>query len=159
MGTWGAGVYQNDHALDLVGSQIDDLIEELTELFAKEELAFDDIEGPLIYVHLLAQLAAETDVDVSRTLAISWKARYLAAFTTTIEGDAAYIAERKKVIAKTFDRLIAKLEDEAPAAKKPVAKQAVKKPAAKKPAAKKPAAKKAVAKQPAKKKPSKRAPR
>ncbi len=144
MGTWGPGLYQNDHALDLVSSEIADLLDKLNSLFAIEELAFDDIEGPLIYVHLLAQLAAETDVRLDRALTVSWKARYLAAFTSTIEGDAAYITERKKVIAKTFDRLIAKLADDEPAAKKP------KKPAkaAKKPAAKKPIAK--AAKRPAK---------
>ena len=123
MGAWGPGVFQNDHALDLLSLEVAHLVSELETVLAIEDLAFDDLEGPLIYVHLLARIAEEADCGLSPAVVSRWRTTYLAAFDGTIGGKSAYITQRRALIAHTFDRLLPK-----PAAKKPVAK----KPAAKK---------------------------
>lgn len=59
MGTWGPGVYQNDYALDLLSGEVMNLIDELEKTHAIEPLSYDDLEGPLVYVHLLSLIAQE----------------------------------------------------------------------------------------------------
>jgi hypothetical protein len=76
MGTWGPGLYQNDHTLDLLSEEVDHLVTRMEEIFALDEdplrirhgvtLAFDDIEGPLLYVHMLSLLAQETHIENRR---------------------------------------------------------------------------------------------
>src|SRR5262249_39300306 len=121
----GPGVYQNDHALDLVGAEIDHLVARMEEIFALDQdpfriqhgvkLAFDDIEGPLLYVHMLASLAQEIHVQhkrLNRVIAERWKEKYLDAFNFTLPSDvkgSEYVIQRNEVITREFDALIAGL--------------------------------------------------
>ncbi len=130
MGTWDAGVYQNDHALDLLSIEVASLVESIEETLAIEDLAFDDIEGPLIYVHLLGRIANEASVDISRSQVAGWKATYLTAFDDTIGDRTAYVKKRRAVIVKTFDALTKRLDDDDDDDDEPpVAKKKRKKPA------------------------------
>jgi hypothetical protein len=122
-------VYQNDHALDLLGIEIDNLTEAIEAVLETADLAFDDLEGPLIYVHLLARIGEEAELGIERDVVTAWRTKYLTAFDETIGPMRDYVRKRREVIIQTFDRLLPKPE------KKP-AKKPVKKPA-KKPAAKK----------------------
>lgn len=109
MGTWGPGVYQNDHALDLLSDEVMHLIDELEKTLAVEPLSYDDLEGPLIYVHLLSLIAHERpELDrLNRAIVEGWKQRHLDSFDT----DPDYLAERREVIVREFDTLIARLSE------------------------------------------------
>ena len=130
MGTWGPGVFQNDHARDLCSIEAAQLGEKLEKVLAIPKAAFDDIEGPLIYVHLLARLAEEYEVsEIERATGEAWKKKYLDIFNSTI-GDAKeeYLAKRREVIAREFDALIAKLPEPEEAPKPPPKKRTKKAP-------------------------------
>jgi hypothetical protein len=118
MGAWNVGVYDNDHALDLLSIEVGSLVESLEEVLAIENLAFDDLEGPLIYVDLLGMIAKVATVDLARSRVTAWKATYLAAFDDTIGEVTAYVKKRRRVIVKTFDALASCLEDDKPPPKK-----------------------------------------
>jgi hypothetical protein len=110
MGTWGTGVFENDHALDLFGIEVDRLAEELEKVLKLEPLAFDDLEGPLLYVHLLGKLAKEHELGtVTRERVARWKTTYLRAFDATVRGKPSYIAGRRRVIVRAFTALSARL--------------------------------------------------
>jgi len=125
MGTWGPGVYQNDHALDLLWGEVDHLVEQMEKVFALDNdpirsehgagLAFDDIEGPLLYIHILALLAREAHIQHKRldwAAAERWKKKYLDAFNSTFPDEAKgseYFLQRKDAITQEFDALIAGL--------------------------------------------------
>jgi hypothetical protein len=49
MGSWGPGVFENDHALDLFSIEVDELSEKLEAVLDLRPVAWDDIEGPLLY--------------------------------------------------------------------------------------------------------------
>jgi hypothetical protein len=110
MGTWGPGVFENDHALDLFSLEVARLVKEVETVLAIERLAFDDLEGPLLYVHLLALLAREHEVTgLDRTTVERWKRTYVEAFDSTIGADTDYVAKRRKVITRAFDTLARRL--------------------------------------------------
>lgn len=139
MGTWGAEVFQNDHAADLFSTQVGRLAEEIEFVLALDPVAFDDLEGPLIYVHILGLLANASEIqEIRRAKVEAWKERYLEIFTSTYPpGYEAYVTARQAVIRREFDTLIARLpEIEESATPAPAAKRATKaaKPKAKKPA-------------------------
>ncbi|MEZ4543202.1 MAG: DUF4259 domain-containing protein [Cyanobacteriota/Melainabacteria group bacterium] len=49
MGTWGAGVFENDDALDFVADMMDDLFKTIETFFAGEEPSFiEEGEGEII---------------------------------------------------------------------------------------------------------------
>jgi hypothetical protein len=125
MGAWGPGIFENDHALDLLGIEIDNLTQSIEAVLETEGLAFDDLEGPLIYVHLLARIGEESELGIERDVITGWRTKYLTAFDSTIEGKPDYIKKRREIIIRTFDRLLPK------PAKKP-AKQPVRKATPKK---------------------------
>jgi hypothetical protein len=111
MGTWGPGVLQNDHAMDLCSLEVAHLVEELEKVLAIEGAAFDDIEGPLIYAHLLARIGEEFELNqLDRATAEGWKAKYLHIFESTIQGGRGdYVQRRVAVITATFDALIVRI--------------------------------------------------
>ena len=125
MGTWGPGLYQNDHTLDLLSEEVDQLVTRMEEIFALDQdplrirhgvtLAFDDIEGPLLYIHMLSLLAQETHIESRRlnsATAKAWKQRYLDAFNSSLDDSvkgSEYVVERNDVINREFDALIAGL--------------------------------------------------
>ena len=146
MGTWGFGVFQNDHAQDLLFGEALRWVEQLRYWLDLEQdkegysLTWDDVEGALIYVHLLAAVGSELpglealtrksaedtgkrpyeDLS-SREIAEGWKATYLRAFGTleAEKHDAEYYKSRLALIVSLFDTLIsnASADDAVPKAK------------------------------------------
>ena len=117
MGTGGAGVFENDHALDLLSGEVHRLVDMVEAVLALPRVAFDDIEGPLLYVHMLARLAEEREIEWSgpgfdRGVVDKWKERYLHIFNSTIGTEYPdYVARRREVIAREFDALAARLPE------------------------------------------------
>ncbi len=115
MGSWGSGVYQNDHAMDLYSLEIEHLAKQLEEILELEPVAWDDIEGPLLYVHLLSVLHRDQAFEwFSRSRVIGWKEKYLSIFDGTMERP---WPERRAVIERVFDDLIAALPPDEPTKK------------------------------------------
>ena len=114
MGTSGAGVFENDHALDLLSGEVHRLVEKVEAVLALPQAAFDDIEGPLVYAHMLARLAEEREIEWSgpgfdRGVVETWKATYLHIFNSTVGTEYPdYVARRREVIAREFDALAAR---------------------------------------------------
>jgi hypothetical protein len=111
MGSWGPGVLENDHAQGLLSIETDRWATELNEALDRKDALWDDIEGPLVYVQLLAFAGRESgDLSIvdrkkpisSRDIATAWKARYIELYAEGIEVEA-----RRKVIEEQFDALIA----------------------------------------------------
>ena len=133
MGSWGDGVFENDHALDLYVGAIHDLIKKLEDVLNIHDASWDDIEGPLIYVRLLAVLHREKAFGwIARARAEGWKQLYLDIYDCTI--DDVPEGPRRDVIVSTFDQLIVQLpqisDAEAVASKKPVRKRTAQTPSA-----------------------------
>ena len=111
MGSWGPGVAENDYAQGLLSIETNRWASELRSVLDDKNTVWDDIEGHLIYVHLLAFAGHESgDLSIvdkkkpvsSQDTATAWKARYLEIYAGGVEEKA-----RRKVIEKTFDALIA----------------------------------------------------
>ncbi len=113
MGTWGPGVFENDHAQDLCSGEEVRLVKEVEAVLALEPVAFDDIEGPLLYVHLLSRLREECNLTrIDRGVVEKWKEKYLQIFdSTTGPGSGDYVARRREVIVREFDSLAARLPE------------------------------------------------
>lgn len=139
MGSWGTGVYQNDHAKDLLSIEVDDLVESITDVLDGEDADWTDIEGPLIYVHLLGLLAAHTTLGLEAGEVEKWKKRYLEIYDESLaeaEDEAAgEIKSRRGVIVATFDELRSRLSLAASSSKASKAKPSRGKPTPRKPAA------------------------
>jgi hypothetical protein len=111
MGTWGPGVYQNDHALDLLSSVYGDLQRELEAAMNQPSADWSDIEGPLVYVHVMALMAKDYTTNMLKpSMVEEWKARYLKIYDESLGDDAD--KRRRAIIAKTFDKLLAGLQKE-----------------------------------------------
>ena len=112
MGTWAAGNFDSDGALDYVGSVIDRLVARINETFADEDMARLDEDGEAVIVpsvEIICLLHENCKAAQPRpSIVSSWKTRYLAIFDEQIgELDPAegYAAERRGVIDTTFTRL------------------------------------------------------
>lgn len=121
MGAWGPGVFENDHAMDLLSIETARWATTLRETLDSPDCAWDDIQGQLIYVRLLAVAAEESGsfgmlVDrskpsgSSRDVATRWKARFL-----DLEREIPTNPARHAAVEAVFDRLIAAAaNDDAP---------------------------------------------
>jgi hypothetical protein len=112
MGSWGPGVYENDHALDLSSIEVKRLAAQIEEVLASDPIAFDDIEGPLLYVHMLSLLAQEHELPgLKRSTVEAWKKKYLDVFNATIDApEVGYVIQRRDVITREFDSLAGRLK-------------------------------------------------
>ncbi|EJO68511.1 hypothetical protein [Leptospira kirschneri] len=112
MGTWGPEVYENDQALDLYYEEIKRLVDEVEKVLAAEPVAFDDLEGPLLYIHMLLLLVQDHELPgLDRTTVDTWKKKYLHIFDSTIGSpEEDYVTKRREVIHREFDSLSAKLQ-------------------------------------------------
>jgi hypothetical protein len=112
MGTWGAGNFDSDYALDFLDSEVQRQLDTIERIFADDELfqLDEDAEAvllPSVFIlcllceHCHAHLPASHDVA-------QWKACYLAMYDrqiTAMEAAPGFQDERRFVIAATFDRL------------------------------------------------------
>lgn len=112
MGTWGSGNFENDGALDYVGSIIDELSARIETCLADEESVALDEEGEAVVVpsvQIIALLcehckAAPPEADV----VARWKEEYLAVFDEQIDHldpVVGFKERRREVILATFDHL------------------------------------------------------
>lgn len=113
MGTWSCGNYDNDGALDYVGSIIDKLVARIEETLADETLAEVDEDGERILmpsVDMISILCERSRCATPKPETIeSWQKRYLEVFDAGIEGlqpTEGYVAARRAVIAQTFEKLL-----------------------------------------------------
>jgi hypothetical protein len=114
MGTWGAGNFDSDYALDFLDAEVRRHVEAIEGIFADDELfqLDEDAEAVLIpNVFILGLLCEHCRAHLPATIDVgSWKARYLAMFDREIDGlepAPGFKDERRFVIAATFDRLAA----------------------------------------------------
>src|SRR5690348_11151133 len=107
MGTWGAGNFQNDGALDYLGEVIGHLAENVEELLGADLGTGERTLMPS--VAMIATLCEHHNgvppklADVER-----WKQSYLATYDAEIDGYAPqgdFKAERRAAIAATFEAL------------------------------------------------------
>jgi hypothetical protein len=113
MGTWNAGNFDNDSALDYVGDLIDQLTNTINSCFEDDNADLDEGgEGELMpsvfIIDLLSQHcgAAPPKPDVIE----SWCDRYVKIYDEQIDGlepDPEFKVNRRKVVADTFSSLIA----------------------------------------------------
>ena len=107
MGSWGNGVLDNDHARDLLGIVEQQLIDAYIKALAQPALAWDDLEGPLAYVHLLGLIARESSLaGLDRATVESWRGRTLEAFDA-YRGSTA----KRLVVEETFETLLSWLPE------------------------------------------------
>ncbi len=114
MGTWDAGTFDSDAALDYVGDMIDQLTETVNSCFDNDNADLDEGgEGKLMpsvsIIGLLSQHcgAAPPKADVVE----SWRDRYLAIYDEQIDDldpDPEYKINRRKIIADSFSDLLAR---------------------------------------------------
>jgi hypothetical protein len=110
-----SAVLGNDHARELFSGEVDRLVGLLEAMLSREDAAFDDIEGPLLYVRILSLLAQERELrEIDRDVVARWKDKYLHIFNSTIgAGYPDYVMKRREVIAREFDLLAARLPEPA----------------------------------------------
>jgi hypothetical protein len=113
MGTWGAGNFENDAALDFIGDEIDRYISIIEDIFGNEGrfLLDEDAEGMLMpAVEILAVLCEHCHGVLPEHLDVAaWKARYLAMYDDQIDGlepQGDFKQQRRAVIEATFDKLV-----------------------------------------------------
>jgi hypothetical protein len=116
MGTWGAGNFQDDGALDYVGGVIDSFVARVEEILADEERSLLDEEGEAVLVpsvHLISVIVEASGAAPPKPAQVQkWRKKYLNIFDEEIgdlEPDGGFEAERRQVIEDTF----AKLEQQA----------------------------------------------
>jgi hypothetical protein len=109
-------VLGNNHARELFSIEVDRLAGMVEAMLARDAAAFDDIEGPLLYVHMLGLLAQERELrEIDREVVARWKDRYLHIFNSTIGSDYPdYVVKRRVVITREFDALAARVREPTP---------------------------------------------
>ena len=112
MGTWAAGNFDNDGALDYVGEVMDGLVARIEGVFAEEGAADLDEYGEAVImpsVHIISLLHEHCHAAPPKPAVVAgWKSRYLAIFDEQIDdlepaGD--FASERRAVIENTFTKL------------------------------------------------------
>jgi len=107
MGTWAAGVYGNDAALDWMGDLIGSLSGEINENIAD----FDEGNGDSLLAALdtIAVLCANSGNAPPKPAEVDgWHRNYFRCFDTYITGldpDVEYLEAQRKVISDVFSRL------------------------------------------------------
>ena len=117
MGTWGPRNFENDSALDFIDEEIDRHVAAIETIFAdRDRFRLDeDAEGELmprvaILTFLCQECGGSFNPASGKTPDVSaWKSRYLQMYDDQIDGmepRGDFKAQRRAVIADTFDRLI-----------------------------------------------------
>jgi hypothetical protein len=112
MGTWGAGNFESDGALDYVGDLMDQLEKAVANCFAHEHGA--DLDGGgedelVPSVAIMELLSAHCGAAPPKPAVVAaWRERYLAIYDKQIDGldpDVQFKAERRETITRTFAAL------------------------------------------------------
>jgi hypothetical protein len=112
MGTWGAGTFEGDGALDYVGQLLDQLTKTIVGCFNNGSADLDDCgESELMpSVAIIRILSAQCGAAPPKPDVIEgWRSKYLAIYDDQIDGlepEPEYKVERRKVIDETFTELI-----------------------------------------------------
>ncbi|BDI28223.1 hypothetical protein CCAX7_002740 [Capsulimonas corticalis] len=112
MGTWGAGNFDSDGALDYISGVVDDLEGKIEDILTDEDRSALDEEGEGVLVPSVAILSALHETVQAPTpepaVVARWRAQYLAIYDGQIDDldpDDGYKDERRQVIQSTFDKL------------------------------------------------------
>jgi GT2 family glycosyltransferase len=110
LGTWGAGNFDNDSAVDYIVRLADDLETKIDEILADEDLSALDEYGEgvlmpsIVLISLLYDHCHAPTPDLEKVQ--SWKQKYLAIFDDQIEGAKPEYAEKRRLtIVETFAKL------------------------------------------------------
>ena len=110
MGTWGAGNFESDGALDFVGDVMDRLETEVRAFADAEEPAIEDCEDvvmPAVAI-MVARCQSCSAPPPKEELVARWRAKYLSMYDEQIGGldpDERFKAERRAIIERTFAAL------------------------------------------------------
>lgn len=119
MATWGAGVFENDDALDFVADNMDELYKAIEEFFNLSEPNYiEDGEGQIIpriaLMTMMAKLGRLANDPIVRCAPPeqetidSWRKQYLSGYDSQIddyEPEEEYSAMRRDELVKVFDEL------------------------------------------------------
>ncbi|HKI34164.1 MAG TPA: DUF4259 domain-containing protein [Gemmataceae bacterium] len=112
MGTWGAGNFSDDNALDWLGSLVDELVADIDKGMARPEAICGHWLAAQIEV--LALLCEQLNaVPPTPQEVTAWRKTYLQTWEAEIDDydpDPEYKAKRREVIDSTFARLAAVAE-------------------------------------------------
>jgi hypothetical protein len=118
MGTWGAGNFENDYALDYLGELMDQLVSTVEECFEEEDGADLDEGGEerlMPSVAIMTLLSREFGAHPPKAEVVArWKKRYLKIYDDQIDGldpSDDFKSDRRKTIEETFDSLIARAKE------------------------------------------------
>lgn len=119
MSTWGAGVFENDDALEFVADSMDDMYKAIEEFFNQEEPNYiEDGEGVIVpriaLMTMMAKIGRLANDPIVRcappeheTIS-AWRKQYLKGFDGQIddfEPDEDYAIARRKALENVFDEL------------------------------------------------------
>ena len=112
MGTWGAGNFDNDSAMDYMGEIEEELVTRIEDILKDEDRCAleEDGEGILMpTIVMLSTLSEHCRLGVpNRATVQRWKEQYLAVFDEQIDGfdpQPSYKEARRAVIEATFLKL------------------------------------------------------
>lgn len=110
MGTWDAGIFDNDDALDLVGDIIDDLQRRVDAWFSEEEPFIEDGEGLVPPIIAIMQLLSTNcgAAPPKPELIARWKTTYLKLWDEQIDDldpEDGFKNARREVLARAFKQL------------------------------------------------------
>jgi hypothetical protein len=112
MGTWGAGNFADDRALDWLGGFVDGLVDRIEEGMADPEAGCSHPLGAQL--EALAVLCEQLNAVPPEPARVArWREKYVRTWDAGIDAygpDPQYKADRRKVIEATFDRLAAVAE-------------------------------------------------
>ncbi|XXX75560.1 hypothetical protein WMF30_48710 [Sorangium sp. So ce134] len=119
MGTWGAGNFDGDGAMDAYAGLVRGIAEQIDEGLGEGDVQFEDVDGEIALMEVLAVLG-ERCVKLHLPLARveGWSRRVLAAYDAQIDAlgaTEAFKAERRRVLQTTFERLRAAVRGRGPA--------------------------------------------
>lgn len=111
MGTWGAGNFDSDAALDMLGAFTDRIADEIDEILEKDQAGADDrgeseLMPKVAILYALCKHCAGSPPEPDRVIA--WRDAYLPIYDQTMselgpkEG---FLDERRAVIVETFSAL------------------------------------------------------
>lgn len=118
MGTWGAGNFDNDSALDYVGDLVYEMQQKVDDILADEDRRARDEEGEgvlmptIVVMSLLYEHCTAPAPDLEKVR--SWKKRYLAVYDEDMEDydlTPGFKEERRQVIEETFAKLEAQAQE------------------------------------------------